>query len=69
MSIALIDIDDEALTRAAAVLGTSTPEETVNAALRQMVERARRMSALRVGAPVVSPDTPGSGDPREEREP
>lgn len=35
MSRVWIDIDDEALARAAEILGTETTEETVNTALRE----------------------------------
>jgi len=44
MSRALIDLDDEALRRAAHVLGTTTPAETVNRALRLVAEGARRQA-------------------------
>jgi Arc/MetJ family transcription regulator len=40
VSRTLIDVDDDALTRAAMVLGTSTKVETVNRALRLVAERA-----------------------------
>ena len=40
MSRTLIDVDDDALTRAAAVLGTSTKVETVNRALQLVAETA-----------------------------
>jgi Arc/MetJ family transcription regulator len=40
MSRTLIDVDDDALARAAAVLGTSTKVETVNQALRLVAEHA-----------------------------
>ncbi|WP_198659103.1 hypothetical protein [Nocardiopsis sp. FIRDI 009] len=69
MSMPLTDIDDGALAKAAAILGTSTLEEKVNAALREAAECARRLSALRAGAHRVSPGTPPGGDPREGREP
>jgi Arc/MetJ family transcription regulator len=42
VSRTLIDVDDDALTRAAMVLGTSTKVETVNRALRLVAERAGR---------------------------
>jgi Arc/MetJ family transcription regulator len=38
----LIDIDDDALARAAAVLGTTTKVETVNRALQLVAEKAGR---------------------------
>ncbi|MEV6306680.1 type II toxin-antitoxin system VapB family antitoxin [Actinoplanes sp. NPDC051861] len=40
-----IDIDDEALTAASAILGTSGTEETVNAALREIVAARARLDA------------------------
>lgn len=39
MSRTLIDVDDDALARAASVLGTSTKVETVNQALRLVADR------------------------------
>lgn len=41
-----IEIDDEALAIAARVLGTATPEETVNAALREVGQRLVRLRTL-----------------------
>jgi Arc/MetJ family transcription regulator len=45
MSRTLIDIDDDALRRAAQILGTSTKVETVNRALQLVVESAGRGTA------------------------
>jgi Arc/MetJ family transcription regulator len=42
----LIDVDDDALTRAAAILGTSTKVETVNRAL-QLVAKSGSQQAER----------------------
>lgn len=42
----MIDIDDEALAGAAEELGTSTKKDTVNAALRYVAERRRRLEQL-----------------------
>jgi len=42
----LIDIDDETLARATELLGAASTEDTVNTALRELVERLRRMRAL-----------------------
>ncbi len=42
----MVDIDDEALSLAMKELGTSTKKDTVNAALRFVVERRRRVNAL-----------------------
>ncbi len=41
-----IEIDQEALTVAAEVLGTKTKKDTVNAALREVGERLVRLRAL-----------------------
>jgi Arc/MetJ family transcription regulator len=41
-----IDIDEEALAAAADVLGTTTKKDTVNAALREVSQRLRRVRAL-----------------------
>jgi Arc/MetJ family transcription regulator len=46
MSKTVIDIDDEALADAAAMLGTKTKKDTVNGALREMGARMRRRRAL-----------------------
>lgn len=46
MTKVLIDIDDEALARAAEVLGTSTKKDTVNTALQETVRRLDRAAAL-----------------------
>ncbi len=43
---ALIDIDQEALAAAAEVLGTTTKEDTVNAALLEVGQRLVRLRAL-----------------------
>jgi Arc/MetJ family transcription regulator len=42
----MIDIDDELLAEAARLLGTTTKKDTVNAALREVRERLRRLEAL-----------------------
>jgi Arc/MetJ family transcription regulator len=41
-----IDLDDEALAAAAEALGTTTKKDTVNAALREVSQRLRRLAAL-----------------------
>jgi Arc/MetJ family transcription regulator len=46
MTKTLIDLDDEALAEAAKVLGTSSKKDTVNAALREIVDRRRRAAAV-----------------------
>ncbi|MEU8007824.1 type II toxin-antitoxin system VapB family antitoxin [Catellatospora sp. NPDC049111] len=47
MSRTMIDLDDELLAEAARLLGTETKKDTVNAALREVAERLRRIEALR----------------------
>jgi Arc/MetJ family transcription regulator len=42
----LIDLDDEALAEAAKLLGTSSKKDTVNAALREIIDRRRRAAAV-----------------------
>lgn len=46
MTKTLIDLDDEALAEAAKSLGTSSKKDTVNAALREIVDRRRRAAAV-----------------------
>lgn len=46
MARTVIDIDDEALAVAARYLGTTTKKDTVNAALREIGDRRRRMAAI-----------------------
>ncbi|GGL07671.1 type II toxin-antitoxin system VapB family antitoxin [Planomonospora parontospora] len=46
MAKTLIDLDDEALAEAARLLGTSSKKDTVNAALREIVDRRRRAAAV-----------------------
>lgn len=47
MTAEQIDLDDEALAAAMRELGTTTKEDTVNAALREVVGRSRRLAAFR----------------------
>ena len=47
MSRTVIDLDDEALEAAAKELGTVTKRDTINTALREIVDRNRRLRALR----------------------
>jgi Arc/MetJ family transcription regulator len=42
----LIDIDEDALAEASALLGTTTKKDTVNHALRETAQRLRRANAL-----------------------
>jgi Arc/MetJ family transcription regulator len=44
MSRTLIDVDDDALARAASVLGTATKVETVNRALQLVAESGARQA-------------------------
>jgi Arc/MetJ family transcription regulator len=46
MSRTVIDLDDEALDAAARELGTTTKRDTVNTALREIVDRNRRLRVL-----------------------
>ncbi|MEU9100347.1 type II toxin-antitoxin system VapB family antitoxin [Streptomyces sp. NPDC048361] len=46
MSRTVIDLDDELLTEVAKALGTGTKKETVNTALREVLENRRRALAL-----------------------
>lgn len=46
MSVTPIDLDDEALARAMAELGTTTKKDTVNLALREVAERRSRLRAF-----------------------
>jgi len=46
MAKSLIDVDEEALAEASALLGTKTKKDTVNTALREAAQRLRRAHAL-----------------------
>ncbi|GAA1356010.1 type II toxin-antitoxin system VapB family antitoxin [Streptomyces beijiangensis] len=46
MSRTVIDLDDDALEAAARELGTTTKRDTINTALREIVDRNRRLRAL-----------------------
>lgn len=46
MTKVLIDVDDDALSEASALLGTKTKKDTVNLALRETAQRLRRAEAL-----------------------
>jgi Arc/MetJ family transcription regulator len=46
MTKVLVDIDDEALAEASALLGTKTKKDTINVALREIAQRLRRARAL-----------------------
>lgn len=45
MSVTQIDLDDDALTAAMRLMGTTTKKETVNNALREYVARIERLQA------------------------
>jgi Arc/MetJ family transcription regulator len=46
MSVTPIDLDEEALARAMAELGTTTKKDTVNLALREVAKRRSRLRAF-----------------------
>ncbi|ORT58715.1 type II toxin-antitoxin system VapB family antitoxin [Streptomyces sp. CB03238] len=46
MARTVIDLDDEALEEAARFLGTTTKRDTVNTALREIVDRRKRAEAV-----------------------
>lgn len=46
MGVTQVDLDDEALNEAMRLLGTKTKKETINMALREVVQRLRRMEAF-----------------------
>ncbi|ARX84673.1 hypothetical protein SMD44_04124 [Streptomyces alboflavus] len=46
MSRTVIDLDDELLANVAQALGTSTKKETVNTALREVLDTRRRALAI-----------------------
>jgi Arc/MetJ family transcription regulator len=45
VSVTQIDIDDEALSEAMRLMGSTTKKETVNTALREYAERLKRLDA------------------------
>lgn len=47
MARTMIEIDESALAEAAHLLGTTTKKDTVNAALREVIARLRRVDALK----------------------
>ncbi|MFJ3879563.1 type II toxin-antitoxin system VapB family antitoxin [Streptomyces sp. NPDC090077] len=46
MSNLYMEVDDEALAEAAAILGTKSKKDTVNAALHEVARRRKRLEAL-----------------------
>ena len=70
MSRTVIDLDDELLADVAKALGTSTKKETVNTALREVLENRRRALAitrLRAAADEGAFDLELFGDKRSYR--
>ncbi|WP_446224389.1 type II toxin-antitoxin system VapB family antitoxin [Nocardia sp. IBHARD005] len=69
MARTVVDLDDAALAEAARYLGTSTKKDTVNAALREIIDRRRRAEAIarmralvangEIDLPEVEPARPG----------
>ncbi|MDR7171249.1 Arc/MetJ family transcription regulator [Nocardia kruczakiae] len=62
----MIDLDDEALILAAKELGTTTKKDTVNAALRFVAERRRRVEEI-LNDPYGFGVGPDIGDPEVMR--
>lgn len=58
----MVDLDDAALTLAARELGTTTKKDTVNAALRFVADRRRRLEEL-LDDPYGLGTGPDIGDP------
>ena len=46
MSKLLVEVDDDVLAEASALLGTKTKKDTVNAALIEVTQRRKRLRAL-----------------------
>ncbi len=46
MSKLLVEVDDDVLAEASALLGTKTKKDTVNAALLEVTQRRKRLRAL-----------------------
>lgn len=59
----MIDLDDDALARAAGELGTTTKKDTVNAALAFVAERQRRIDSF-----LDDPHALGTGPDITDRE-
>jgi Arc/MetJ family transcription regulator len=58
----VVDLDEEALARAAAELGTTTKKDTINSALRYVADRRER-AAHYAGATHLFGDPKGLDDP------
>jgi Arc/MetJ family transcription regulator len=63
----MVDLDDEALALATAELGTTTKKDTVNAALRFVAQRRRRIEQL-LDDPHALGLGPDIGDPEIMRQ-
>lgn len=63
----MIDLDDQALEQAARELGTATKKDTVNAALRFVADRRRRIEEL-LDDPYALGVGPDIGDPEIMRQ-
>lgn len=63
----MVDLDDEALALAARELGTTTKKDTVNAALRFVAQRRRRIEQL-LDDPHALGLGPDIGDPEIMRQ-
>jgi len=46
VSKTLVDVDDDLLAQARGLLGTATKKDTINGALREVVQRQLRLDAL-----------------------
>ncbi|WP_112466092.1 type II toxin-antitoxin system VapB family antitoxin [Streptomyces triticisoli] len=75
MSDPYVEVDDEALSEAAEILGTKTKKDTVNAALLEVAKRRRRLRALDelvemggAGGDAVRTARPGPGRARARQQ-
>lgn len=65
MAKTLIDIDDDLLEAARAALGTSTKKDTVNSALRSVLDMQHRIDAVEELAAWGQRHEPWAGDQRD----
>lgn len=71
MAQTVVDLDDDALAEAARYLGTTTKKDTVNAALREIIDRRHRvetiarMRALVASGEIVHPEAESTRPGRE----
>ncbi|MFJ5552671.1 type II toxin-antitoxin system VapB family antitoxin [Streptomyces sp. NPDC093225] len=61
MARTAIDLDEEPIAEVATALGTSTTSETVNTALREVLENRRRALAVARFRPAAGEGAPGPG--------